>query len=223
MRGGRSRLPVLAEISGSAPEGARAWSLRRADFAAIEKLLAGLSDHRVVAATGGERLAGAIALAAGAGAGGRRTLLLECDLSRPRVAEELGLQAGPGLHEYLRWEASPAQILQPLGLTGPAARGAPVPLVCISAGAPAADPATLLGSRSFRHAIAKLRGAYDLVVAAAPPPGVDRWALEAVAGTADALLACIPPDQAGREGRELRAALGRLPVTVPGALVVGAQ
>ena len=55
--------------------------------------------------------------------------------------------------------------------------------------------------------IAKLRGAYDLVVLVGPPPGVDRWALEAVVGTADAVLACVSPEQArSRARRELRAA-----------------
>jgi MinD-like ATPase involved in chromosome partitioning or flagellar assembly len=100
--------------------------------------------------------------------------------------------------------------------------GVSAPLICIGAGAPASDPATLLGSESFRHAIAKLRGAYDLVVLDSPPPGVDRRALEAVAGTADALLACVSPEQAGRDGRELRAALRRLPISPLGAVVVGA-
>ncbi len=223
MRGGRPKLPVLAEISGPAPGDARAWSLRRADFEAMEKLVGGLGEHRVVVATGGERLAGAVALAGAASAVGRRTVLLECDLSRPRLAAELGLQPAPGLHEYLRRQASAAQILQPLALAGPASARASAPLVCIGAGAPAPDPALLLASEGFRHATAKLRSAYDLVVLCGPPLGPDRRALEAVAGTADALLASVPSAQlAGRGGRELRASLRRLPVAIPGAVVVSA-
>ena len=65
---------------------------------------------------------------------GRRTVLVECDLARPRLAADLGLAPGPGLHEYLRWEAEAAEILQPLVLAGPAAAGAGEPLVCIAAG-----------------------------------------------------------------------------------------
>ncbi len=221
MRGGRAKLPVLAELSGPSPGEVRVWSLRRTDFEAMEALLASLAEHRVVVLTGGGRLVGAVALAAAASACGRRTALLECDLSRPRLAVELGLEAEPGLHEYLRWEATPAQILQPLALAGPAASRALAPLVCVSAGAPAADPATMLSSESFRHATEKLRGAYDLVVLAGPPHDSDRWALDATAATADALLACVSPVQSGREGRELRTALRRLPVTTLGALVVG--
>ena len=224
MRRGRAKLPVLAEISGPPPGEARVWSLRRADFEALRGLLGELGEHRALALTGDECFHGAVALASVATAAGRRTVLLECDLSRPRLTAELSLQAGPGLHEYLRWEATPAQILQPLALGGPAAAGVAAPLVCVSAGAPAADPATLLGSQSFRHAAAKLRRAYDLVIFVAPPPASDRWALDAVADTADALLACVPSAQvSGREGRELRATLQRLAPPTLGALVVGGE
>ena len=221
MGGGRAKLPVLAEISGPSPGDERVWSLRRADLEAMEKPLAELAGHQVAVVTGGERLVGAVALAAAASAAGRSTALVECDLSRPHLGTALGLEPGPGLHEYLRWEAGPAQILQPLALAGPAAARASVPLICVAAGAPAADPATLLSSESFRHAVAKLRAAYDLVVLAGPPQGSDRWALEAVAATADALLACVSRQQAGgRDGRMLRSALHKLPTATLGAIVV---
>jgi len=61
----RGRLPVLAEIAGP-PEGARAWSLRRSDFAGLEKALPRLDGQRVVLVSGeGEATAvAAIALAA---------------------------------------------------------------------------------------------------------------------------------------------------------------
>jgi succinoglycan biosynthesis transport protein ExoP len=223
MGGGRAKLPVLAEISGPSPGDDRVWSLRRADLKAMEKPLAELAGHRVAVVSGGERLVGAVALAGAASAAGRRTALVECDLSRPHLSTALGLEPGPGLHEYLRWEAEPAQVLQPLALAGPAAAGASVPLICVAAGAAAANPATLLGSESFRHAVAKLRAAYELVVLVGPPPGPDRRALEAAAAAADALLACVSPQQAGgRDGRKLRTALRKLPAVTLGAIVVGA-
>ncbi len=221
MRGGRRKLPVLAEISGPAPGEARAWSLRRADLKALTNLLEGLDDRRAVLVGGDEGLAGAIALAAAASASGRRTALVECDLARPRLAVELGLGLGPGLHEYLRWEATAAEILQPLVLAGPAARGATDPLVCVVAGRPAADAATLVNLESFRHALAKLRAAYDLVVLAGPALDSGDGALTAVAGGADTLLAAISPTTAsGRARRGLRATLRRLPVEARGTIVL---
>jgi succinoglycan biosynthesis transport protein ExoP len=219
--GPRRKLPVLAEIAGPAPGEARAWALRRADLEALGKLQRGLEDHRALLVAGDERLAGAIALAAAASASGRRTVLLECDLAQPRLATELGLGPGPGLHEYLRWEANAPQILQPLVLAGPAARGATDPLICIAAGRPAADTATLVNLESFRHALAKLRAAYDLAVLIAPPLEVMRGAPEAVAVRADAVLAAVSPKgRSGQAGRLLRAQLRRLPAAVLGAIVL---
>jgi Mrp family chromosome partitioning ATPase len=222
MRGGRRKLPVLAEISGLVPGQARVWSLRRADLEALTELQAGLEDHRAVLVGGDGGLAGAIALAGAASAAGRRTALVECDLARPRLAVELGLGPGPGLHEYLRWEASAAEILQPLVLAGPAARGATDHLVCVVAGRPAADAATLVNLESFRHALAKLRGAYELVVLAGPALDSGDDALTAVAAGADVLVAAVPPSAvSGRAGRDLRATLRRLPVEARGAILLG--
>lgn len=224
MLGGRRKLPILAEISGPAPGGARAWSLRREDLRALADVQRSLDGHRVVLVAGEESLAGAIALAGAASAAGRRTALLECDLVRPRLAAGLGLAAGPGLHEYLRWEATAPEILQPLALAGPAAGGASHPLVCIVAGRRAADPATLIHLASFRHALAKLRGAYELVILAGPSLDSAYGSLEALAAQAETLLAAVPPDLvSGRSGRELGAALRKLPITVGGAIVVGAH
>ena len=222
MLGGRRKLPVLAEISGPAAGDVRAWSLRRADLEALAEPRQGLDGHRVALVVGAEALPGAVALAAAASAAGRRTALLECDLAGPRLAVELGLAPAPGLHEYLRWEASAAEILQPLVLAGPAAQGVSDPLICVVAGRPAADPATLVKLESFRHALAKLRAAYDLVVLSGPAPGSDHDALEPLAARADTLVAATSPGELeGRAGRGLRSALRKLPPKLLGAIVVG--
>jgi succinoglycan biosynthesis transport protein ExoP len=222
MLGGRRKLPVLAEIAGPAPEGARAWSLRRADLEALLRLQGGLDDHRVVLVVGAEGLDGAIALAGAASAAGRRTALVECDLARPRVAVELGLSPEPGLHEYLRWEATAAEVLQPLVLAGPASRDATEPLVCVVAGRAAPDPATLVKLESFRHALVKLRTAYELTVLVGPSLEAMPGLVESVAAGADAVLAVTARDgMSGQAGRLLRAQVRRLPVEGLGAVVIG--
>jgi Mrp family chromosome partitioning ATPase len=217
---GRRKLPVLAEISGPRPGESRAWSLRQADLEALAKPRQALDGHRVVLISGDERLAGAIALAA-ASAADRRTALLECDVGQPRLAVELGLAPAPGLHEYLRWEATAAEILQPLVLAGPAAQGASGPLVCTVAGRPATNPGTLIALESFRHALAKLRAAYDLTVLIGPPLEVVRGSPEAIAAQADAVIAAVSPRGIrGQPGRLLRAQLRRLKTETLGAVVV---
>ncbi|HEU5063336.1 MAG TPA: hypothetical protein VFT79_09335 [Solirubrobacterales bacterium] len=212
----RSRLPVLAEITGPAEE-ARAWSLRRSDFASLEGVLPRLEQQRVVlvAGEGEEPAVAAIALATASTATGRRAVLVDCDLARPRLAAHLGLPDAPGLHEYLRWEAEPADVLRPVVLAGPAAAGAGEPLVCICGGRPATKAETLLGLQSFAHMLAKLRGAYELVLVLAPPVASEPGACLAVARQADAVVAALPADGGDRA---LRTAIRRLPIPALGAI-----
>jgi polysaccharide biosynthesis transport protein len=224
MRGGRTRLPVLAEITGPAAGGSRVWSLRREDHRGLAAVRERLQERRAVLVTGTEEATAALAVAlAGAScAAGRRTVLVECDLARPQLAAELGLAQLPGLHEYLRWEVTAREVLRSLALGGAAAATATGPLVCVPAGRQAANARVLLGLQSFRHMAAKLRNAYDLVVLAGPPLGSDEEAVGVVAAEADAVLAALAPAQASRRGRRaVRAAVGRLPASALGAVIVG--
>lgn len=219
----RASLPMLAEIDGPA-EGARAWALQREDFANLEQALPRLAEQRVVLVSGeGEAaLVAAIGLATAATSSGRRTILVECDLAQPRLAAQIGLAAEPGLHDYLRWEAEPQDVIQPVVLGGPAATGSTEPLVCVCGGRPATKAETLLGLQSFAHMVAKLRGAYELTVLVGASAVEDPGSCAAAARQADAVLAGLPASAAtGREGRAVRAAIGRLPVPVLGAIAVG--
>jgi Mrp family chromosome partitioning ATPase len=194
MRLRRRQAPVLAEIGGVGG-GARAGALRGADLDALGGLLKRFADRRVLLLTGEEGVKSEVAagLAAAAGASGRATALLECDLARPGLAKLLGLRERPGLHEYLRREASAPEILQPLVLAGPASAGAADLVVCVVAGGPTSNASTLLASEGFRHAGARLRSAYELVVIDGPPlaRGGDSLALAVVAMEADVTLACV--------------------------------
>jgi len=214
----RARLPVLAEIAGPA-EGTRAWSLRREDFASLERALPRLDGQRVVLVSGEGEAApvAAIALAAAATSAGRRAILVECDLARPRLAAQVGLAAAPGLHEYLRWEAEPQDVVQPVALGGPAATGLTEPLVCVCAGRPATKAETLLGLQSFAHMVAKLRGAYELVILSGAPVAEEPGPCALVAQQADAVIAGLNAEN----GRSIRKAIGQLPVPALGAIAVG--
>jgi Mrp family chromosome partitioning ATPase len=179
---------VLAEISLRAGSGPPAGTLRRCDLEAYERLLDRLAGSRAVLTIGepGRRRAVAIGLAAAAAAAGTRTALLECDLGQPAIAGALGLAPARGLHEYLRGEAEAEGILDSLVLAGPGARTAVEPLVCVVAGRPAPEGTELLDSERFRHAVAKLRAGYELLVLAGPD--ADGHTL---AGVADTALACV--------------------------------
>lgn len=219
---GRARLPLLAEIAGPA-EGTRTWALRRADLEALGEALPRLEEHRVVAIAGegDEPAVAAIALASAASTSGRRTILVDCGLAQPRLAAHVGLAPAPGLHEYLRWEAEAADILQPVVLAGRAAGSLADPLVCISAGRAAAKAETLLGLQSFAHMVEKLRSAYELVLLLAPPALGEPGPCLAVAAQADAVLAGLRAGAVkGSEGRAVRAAVRHLPPPALGSVAV---
>jgi hypothetical protein len=131
------------------------------------------------------------------------------------LAAHLGLTAAPGLHEYLRWEAEPTDVLQPVVLAGPAAAEVGEPLVCIVAGRPATKTETLLGLQSFAHMLGKLRGAYELVLVLAPPIISESAACLAVAHQVDAVVAGLTADDSSRS---LEAAIRELPVPALGAI-----
>jgi polysaccharide biosynthesis transport protein len=217
---GRTRLPVLAKLSGP-PEEARAWSLRRGDFDALKKALPRVAEQRVILISGEREAApvAAIALAAAACAAGRRTILVECDLARPRLAAHVGLAAAPGLHEYLRWEAEPADVLQPVAMGGPAANGLADHLACVCGGRPASKTGTLLGLQSFAHMIEKLRAAYELVILSGPPLIEEPGPCLAAARQADAIVAGMPA--AAARDRAFAKAIKRLPVPALGTIAVG--
>lgn len=221
MKRPRRGLPVLAEVAGPAADGARPGALRRSQLDAFNSVLGNLGQARSLLVTGaaaGKRTV-AMGLAAAAVAAGRRAALLECDLIVPSQASSLGLAAAPGLHEYLRCSAEAAEILQPLVLAGPGAKGARAPLVCVTAGEPATDAAALLLGEGFGHAVAKLLSAYDLLILDGPPLAEPEPAL-LVAAQADAALCCVPSVQtAGKAGKGLRTAMRNLPTRSLGLLL----
>jgi Mrp family chromosome partitioning ATPase len=193
----RRKPPVLAEISAPASDRARAGALRGADLEALVALLAKLGDCGAVLISGAAaaKAGAALGLASAAAAGGRRTALIECELAAPTLARELGLASLPGLHEYLLEQASAPQILQSAVLAGPASGAASEPLVCVVGGAPTAAGEELLASEGFRHAIAKLRSAYQLVVLDGPANSSGGESLQALAAEVEATLLCLAPAQ----------------------------
>jgi Mrp family chromosome partitioning ATPase len=216
-----SKLDVLAEIGAPASSDGRAWGLRRNDLEQLSTVRMDLGAARVVLVTGEEAARGtvAVALAGVAAAGGTTTALVECDFERPWLAAELGLSPTPGLHEYLRWEAIPADVVQPLTPAGSAA-SASAALVCVCAGRPSGAARSLLGLGSFRHMTAKLRDAYGLVVLLGPPLEGAGGALEIAAEASDCSLAALTERPSRRAAKATREAMSWLQAPPLGAVVV---
>ena len=97
------------------------------------------------------------------GQAGRRVLLVDADLRRPRQHALFGLSRTPGVSDVL-FQPIEAGLLPP----GHAASGVE-DLDVIAAGVHAPNPSELLGSRAFRDRLAAWADAYDVVVIDAPP------------------------------------------------------
>lgn len=91
---------------------------------------------------------------------GRRVVLVDCDLRRPRVHESLGLAVEAGLAELLQGAAELDDALVPLD--GSALQVLPVRSL-------PANPSELLASGRMREVIEKLAARFDHVVLDVPP------------------------------------------------------
>jgi Mrp family chromosome partitioning ATPase len=219
-----SKLSVLAEIGAPASSNGRAWGLRRDDLEALRGVLGEVGDRRVVLVTGEEAPAATHpgARAGVAAAAGTATALIECDVERPRLAADLGLSPTPGLHEYLRWEVTPGDIVQPLTLVGSASSPEAGSLACVCAGRPSNDARTLLGLGSFHHMTTKLRDAYERVVLLGPPLEGAGGALSSAAAEADCIITALAERPNRRAAKANAAALSWLGTSPLGAVVVSA-
>jgi capsular exopolysaccharide synthesis family protein len=152
---------------------------------------------------------------------GTRTLLVECDLRKPVLAERMGIKEGPGLSDYLTGHADPRQILQPVagiverlngsGPTLTAGQSGSANLVCIAAGRRVPRPAELLASERFRSFLTEVSDVYDTVILDTPPllPVADTLA---IVPDVSALVVCIRLEHTTREqALAAQSALDRLP------------
>ncbi len=94
---------------------------------------------------------------------GKRTLLIDADMRRPRVAELLGLQDGQGLSTYLIGETSLDKIVRSTDVAG---------LDVITAGPVPPNPLELVETPRFADLFQTLRGRYDQIIVDASPMGL---------------------------------------------------
>lgn len=167
-------------------------------------------------------------LACASAAAGQLTLIVECDLRRPSLPGRLGINAAPGLGDYLLGDAGPKEILRNVPLravTNRANGDAPDPpaVVCIPAGSFSPRPAELLGSQRFQAFLDEVSRAYDLVVLDTSPMLSVGDTLEIIPHV-DAVLACVRAGQTTREEvKALRTALERFPPRPTGVVVTGVR
>ncbi len=102
----------------------------------------------------------AVNLAIVAAETGRKVLLVEADLRRPRAADYLGLESAVGLSNVLAGQVAVQDILQPWGTDG---------LQVLPSGSVPPNPSEMLGSQAMVNLLAELRTLFDLVIIDTPP------------------------------------------------------
>lgn len=144
----------------------------------------------------------ALALTRAYALAGMSTLLIDCDLRKPSVHKQLGIQASEGLLEYLAGESGASELKSILTVdTGSGAQ--------IVVGSRRSDVATdqLIAGKTFARLIAAAKKNFDVVVLDTPPVGpvVDGLYL---AGMADAIAFVVK--FASTPQQEVKAAIASL-------------
>lgn len=91
---------------------------------------------------------------------GKRVIVVEADLRRPRATGYLGLPGGAGVTSILLGSAEVSDVIQSWGDDL---------FTVLASGPPAPNPSELLGSHRMRQLIEELRASYDYVLVDTPP------------------------------------------------------
>lgn len=144
--------------------------------------------------------------------GGRKTILVDCDLRHPRQHEIFGVPAEPGLSNMILDKRDAA----PLAATGVEN------LLLLPAGTLPPNPADLLGSRRMEDIIAALKAQADIVLFDAPPViAVTDAALLAL--KLDGALLVVSAGQTRREhALQAKALLEKIHVRIVGTVLTNA-
>lgn len=151
-------------------------------------------------------------LASAAARMGSRVLLLETDLRRPTVAQQLGIVSGRGLSDVLIGAVPLPEAIQAIDLAGPSeqrAKGHSLDVLVAGASLPP-NPGELIESRAMANLLEQTKTRYDLIVIDTPP-------LTAVSDAFPLLKKVDGVVIVGRVGRNRRDVAERLHETLTGA------
>jgi succinoglycan biosynthesis transport protein ExoP len=151
---------------------------------------------------------------------GRRTLLVDCDLRKPVLADRFAVAAKPGLAEVLGGDAELQDALRAIDVQG----AEPVPpLTLIPAGGTILRPAEMIGSQRFRRFVDQVKHDYDLVIFDSAPLLPVSDTLEMIP-ILDAGLLCVRIDQTTRhQAQAASESLHRLPDKPIGLVITGVK
>lgn len=91
---------------------------------------------------------------------GRPTLIIDCDLRKPRIHEIFELDPHPGLTDYLTGNAGLEEILKPTEISN---------LMVVTSGSRSASPGNLLNSEIFKDLLTRMRQQFRHLIIDTPP------------------------------------------------------
>jgi capsular exopolysaccharide synthesis family protein len=141
---------------------------------------------------------------------GKGVAIVDADLRRPRIAENLGLEGAAGLTTVLIGRARLDQVLQPWGAEG---------VAVLASGPVPPNPSELLASRHMADLLAELSQRFDYVLLDTPPllPVTDAALL---AGSYDGVLLIVRHGRTSRtQVRAAMSALNAVSANVLGAML----
>lgn len=145
--------------------------------------------------------------------GGRRTVLVDCDLRRPTLHTLFEVPAAPGFSEWMAGKEDTSPTLAPTGIDG---------LSLLPAGSPPANPADLLSSRRVEALIAHLKAQADFVLFDAPPLLVVSDAA-VLAANVDGAVLVVSAGQTRRDhAQRAKEILEKIHVRIVGAILANA-
>lgn len=150
---------IVAKKPDSIPSEAFRAMRTRIQFSKIEKdslksILITSSAPREGKTTIAVNLAGSYAQA------NKKTLLLDCDLRKPRIHSLFSAQRYPGLIDYLFEQVKINEIIRPSGVNN---------LSFISAGTIPPNPAEMLDSQQMKNFLKLMKEQFDIIIVDSPP------------------------------------------------------
>jgi capsular exopolysaccharide synthesis family protein len=105
---------------------------------------------------------------------GKRVIIIDADLRRPKIAEYLGLEGAVGLTNVLAGQANIREVVQAWGSSG---------LWVLPSGSVPPNPSELLGSGNMADLLTALGSAFDVIIIDTPPllPVTDAAVMSTVA------------------------------------------
>ena len=152
-------------------------------------------------------------------AAGRRTLLVDCDFRRPVLATRWGVDATPGVSDYLAGNVEREEIVRSVDVHGREVDA----MSLMPSGANPIQPADMIESEGFKRLIDEIERQYEMVVFDTAPLLPVSDTLELIPQV-DAMLLCVRIGQTTHsQVQAAKQALANLPEKPTGVVITGVK